>query len=250
MKTFRILSTVFAAAITALAVSCANSDDPAGDPILLKTENVLLPPEKAGTIRTAELVYSLTTDKEKDMRIRIRYKAPNRYRLDLLSPQIASVCCIEGPTPKNKEFMRGWRYSQQDGVTELKREDIKKILDKLSVLPFHRNLTKLYRNSDQIGSGVLNQEECWILTCDSKPFKTKQAVCIWISKDSSLIRQIEIGDEKIIQFFDYGDFDGIKLPRRVFESEKEIISRTALISAEWNQEIPESVFQKPEPFNP
>lgn len=245
MKLSRFLFAACAASVMLFTSAC-KSDTPPGDPELFKVENYLTPQKTVRDIKSAEMLYKVETDRDDDILVRIRYRSPNLFRVDFTVKNLNGVRSVQGPTRKDEKHFKGWTYDQLDGLKDLALEDVQKTLKESLRFPFRKNgLAYFFENSDKIGTGILNHEECWIFTCQPEPFKTEEQLCIWVGQQTRLFRLIEVGLEKVVHYFHYDDFGGLRLPRHTYESGMDGISKTTLLSAVWNPSIPLSVFLPP-----
>ena len=247
MKLYQALFASCTAAAVIFTSACKSDDRPAGDPELYRVADYLRPPKIVKNIKSADMLYKVETDREDSgILVRIRYRAPNRYRFDFTMGNNHSICSVEGPYEDDEKCFKGWYYDFRDGLKVLTPEEVQLILKEAVRFPFNKyGLANFFENSDKIGSGILNHEECWLFTCQPQPFKTEEQLLIWVGQETKQIRLVEVGLEKVVQFFDYEDFGGLKLPRYIYESGKDGVAKTTLVSAVWNSKFPLTVFMPP-----
>lgn len=213
--------------------------------LLNRSEDAALPESAAARIKTATLVYAVSTAQHPDLTVTVRYMAPDRYRYDLSTNDgDTAILCLAGE--------RSWGYSSDHGILTLTPAQIDELRNEAMILPFRRNFDERFTGVRKTGEAEVNGEQCWLLECDANAkLAVDGPVKLYISKETGLLIRSEsmIGGKLLrTELFDYRNVDGVKLAGAIYEEGPRGVVRTKLLSADWNTPLPEIIFNPPKPF--
>ena len=230
-----------AAAVTAFAMlpSCGLFRATA-DGVMDDGEDAIASDWTAADIDTAEFMYEFGED---GATAQIRFKSPDRIRIDVLDGTRTVVFCLTKAS--------GWMFVRGE-VINMTAEDIAEMhVALLQAIPFRVNFQDLFGNTaleeeTEFAAG----EECYVIHGNFRR-DPKYPVTLWFGKKSELLRQFEVDRDDgkhTIQYFDYRGFDdsGVVLPARMFKFSDNGSTKMTLNSFEANVDIPDYVFRKPD----
>jgi len=208
------------------------------DSVFDEGEDAIATDRTAPGIETAEFSYEFNNGNGTVM---IRYREPDRVRLDVWDGSRSAVFCLTGSS--------GWIYVRGD-VIDMTAEDIEQMhAALLQALPFNVNFQDIFGNAElREETEFVCGEECCVIHAVFRR-NPKIPVTLWFGKKSDLLRQFEITREDgvhTMQYFGYRTFDDVTLPAYMFKFSPDGATKLSLTSFEANIEIPEYVFRKPE----
>lgn len=234
---FGAMLTAAAVAAGALLSSCGLFRDTA-DSVFDDCEDAIASDRTASKIESAEFRYEFGEDGGTSQ---IRFKSPDRVRIDVLDGERSMVFC------RNRET--GWMFIGGE-VINMTAEDIAQMYAALlQTIPYDVNFQDIFGNAElQIEPEFVCGEECNVISANFRR-KPEVAVKLWFGMDSDLLRQFEVDREDgvhTMQYFGYRAFDeGVTLPAHMYRFSPEGASKLTLISFEANPDIPDYVFRKP-----
>ncbi|MDD3154162.1 MAG: hypothetical protein PHS41_04785 [Victivallaceae bacterium] len=206
---------------------------------LIRAEEQQVVQANAQKIRSAKLVYNVSTPAEPAGQVLIRYKAPNKYRFDYLSTHTAGVVCLIGNN--------GWGYQPKSGVYNLTGQEVAMLRYDVESLPFHSRLHKLFPDIRMVGEETVNGERCRILRGRKGPDELK----FWVGRDTQLLHRTRgtiDGAPCGAEYFNYSRHQNVLMARTILATGPRGFSRRTLQSVEWNVPIDNSVFQPLRPL--
>ena len=234
---------VFGAVLAAAAVmagvflsACALFRDTT-DSVLDNGEDAIATNRAASRIDTAEFMYEL----DEDTSAQVRYRAPDKVRIDVLDGKRTLVFCLNGAS--------GWMYIRGD-VIDMTADDIAEMhASLLQAIPFNVNFQDIFGDAElQEETEFACGEECNVIHANFRR-NPEVAVRLWFGIKSDLMRQCEITRDDGVyttQYFDYCSYGDITLPVCTFNFSPQGATKLTLLSFEENNDIPEYVFRKPE----
>ncbi len=239
MKNFFSVVMLFAAAGTACVRMAAEPKS------LYDIQCAAFNPEKAKSIHSAKLVYEVK-DGSRYSCLVIRATSKNQSRIDFLEKKaIFSVC-------RNGE--KYWAYDSAKGFIAPTRSECEGILIDLAFLPLpFGEKADLFQPLTPEGQGTFGKaaRQCRVYgtTLIHSP---KEKFELWADAGKHLLYLVRASCEDgpyATRFFNYRDFDGIRMATRITLAAPEGSVRMKLLSADWNVALPETVFSQSSPVD-
>ena len=235
----QICRTVLAVAAVTAGVflsACGLFSTPA-DNVFDNAEDAIATDGAAAKIKTAQIEYEFGDGKTSI----VRFRAPEDVRIDVLDGENSGVFCLNGDS--------GWMFVGGE-VIDMTKDDIKEMHGALLMtLPFNVDFQEIFTDARlREETEDVCGEECNVIEAVFRKEKDIKAK-LWIGEDTDLLRQFEVAWEDgvyTMQYFDYATFDDVTIPSEMFRFTPDGAAKLSLVSYETNNEIPESIFQKPE----
>ena len=224
-------SVMFSPEVDGLLAKMRKAKDPAGVLARAKTKTI------TGTFRTST--------KDQPMKMTLRFKKPDKMRVDVDTPDGKFVKACDGKT--------AWSFSSKTGLKVLKGQPLYQTRLQALLLSPGMKLANIFESIKLVGTDKVADRSCYKFVCQPKKSFHSRPITFYVDKETMLVVE---RDEKLYTvkgrvlnaktFFNgYESANGVMMPKNIITYADGDVAEFNVDSIEWDENVNNSTFDLP-----